>query len=288
MFRKSGVVQMSQFRNRTSFFAIQRRITSRAPSLFYYSRPRFAEGDDKIIVFDTYSSTRFLRWLCRHYPDKRIIFWYWNKLDNPDRMKKIPPEIEVWSFSLTDSRRYSLRSNTQFFFDCLAPLAEEYRKLKPSDTPRVLFLGRDKGRADILHGLERELREAGAEVDLRIIPDVKGHLRGLREKLILPYGKAVELLRDVDVLLDYANDPDTGLSLRCMESLFFDKKLITNNREILEADFYDPANVYVLGEDTRTFSEFLRTPVRPADPEIQDRYLLSNWLKRFDTEGEKP
>ena len=305
MFRKSGVVRKNHYRSMTAMRAMVHRHIARAPSAFFYSKPRFRKGDDKIIVFDSYTDGRFLRWLCRRYPDKRIIFWFWNRISGPDRLKKIPPQVEIWSFSRADCRRYSLKYNTQFFFDCLAPLAKEYRgrtlpaetdsshispaeacgSREPSRPPRAFFLGRDKGRSEVLQKLSDELREAGAEVELRIHPDLKGEHRGPREKL-LPYEKTVELLKDADILLDYANDPDTGLSMRCMEALFFNKKLITNNREILEADFYDPANVYVLEEDGRTLKEFLGTPVRPADPEIRDRYLLSRWIGRFDTEGE--
>ena len=47
-------------------------------------------------------------------------------------------------------------------------------------------------------------------------------------------------------------------------------------------DFYDPANIYVLGRDKRSFREFVNCPPEPVDPEIRDNYLLSNWLKRFD------
>ena len=34
--------------------------------------------------------------------------------------------------------------------------------------------------------------------------------------------------------------------------------------------------------------EFLSSPMRTVDPKIRDRYLLSRWLERFDTEGEIP
>ncbi len=89
-------------------------------------------------------------------------------------------------------------------------------------------------------------------------------------------------MKEADILLDYYIYPAAGLSLRAMEALFFGKKLISNNLEILESDFYNPANIYVLDHDARSLREFVDCPLEPVDPAIRDRYLLSNWLKRFD------
>ena len=99
---------------------------------------------------------------------------------------------------------------------------------------------------------------------------------------LLPYKQVIERVKDADVLLDYTIKPSTGLSLRCMESLFFGKKLITNNKTILKADFYNPLNIYVLGEDERDLRQFLNDSAAVVDDGIRDRYLLSNWMKRFD------
>ena len=92
-------------------------------------------------------------------------------------------------------------------------------------------------------------------------------------------------MKGADILLDYYNDPDAGLSLRPMEALFFGKKLITNNRTILDMDFYRPDNVYVLDQDPRSFEEFFACEYKPVPAGVRDRYLLSNWLKRFDRPG---
>ena len=51
---------------------------------------------------------------------------------------------------------------------------------------------------------------------------------------------------------------------------------------VLNTKFYDPANIYVLGNDERTFEEFFSCDMRPVDQEVQDWYRLSNWLKRYD------
>lgn len=288
MFEQSGVVKKNQFKTILHMYAMHGKHIRRLPSDVFYTRPEFEEGDDKIVCFDTYTSVRELEWLCETCPDKRVIFWFWNMVKSPEWFekwaKKVPERVELWSFSLTDCRRYGLRHNTQFFFDCLVDVANASRLRAPAVPPRVLFIGRDKGRAETLYELGRQLKDAGAAVDLHITPDETGKFRVLQEQLI-PYEQVIDLSKDADVLLDFNNDPESGLSMRCMEALFMGKKLITNNREILEADFYEPANIYVLGHDEESFEEFLQRPMVIIDSEIRDRYLLSNWLERFDGDG---
>ena len=281
MFTDSGVIHKNPFRNVLGVYALRSRFIHRFPSGFFYPRPVFKEGDDKIIVFDTFSSSRLITWLCETQANKRIILWYWNSVKTNGLKDQLPQRAETWSFSKSDCAKYGFRYNTQFFFDCLAKVAEECRERGLSSHPRALFIGRDKGRSGILDNLKESLEKEGVEVDLRIMMPFSGRAGFYRETLI-PYRKVIDLVKESDILLDYSKDPVTGLSLRAMEALFFGKKLITNNLEILESDFYRPANIYVLDHDERSFREFIDCPVEPVDPAIRDNYLLSNWLKRFD------
>ena len=286
MFERSGVIHQNHFKSVPAMYALLLPLVRRLPDGAFYSRPRFTPDDNQIIIFDSLTSVRHLRWLREEYPDKQIILWCWNRVPSAEWLRRIPPGISVWSFSRADCQAYGLRYNTQFFFDCLADGAAACRRSSlPSDPPTALFVGRDKSRADVLGSLGSQLKAAGVRVDLRIIPPARGVFRHMIEKLI-PYDAVIELVKNADVLLDYANGGSSGLSLRCMEALFYQKKLITNNAEILEADFYDPMNIYVLGRDQRSFDEFLKAPYAPVPSGIRDRYLLSNWLRRFDSEGE--
>ena len=349
-FIKSGVDFKNHYRNLFTLLAAGHRGTRRLPSTILFSGPKARDraagglysrlvvsgrkagdrdqSDDKIIVFDSYTTPRYLYWLCRRNPDRRVILWFWNRVRDPEWLRHIPPQVEVWTYSRSDSERYGLKHNTQFFFDCYAEEAEQFVKnagavnadadigqglpgqdrndfdgrkpqgqdggafdsLEPrgnhqkahgSDGLRAFFLGRDKGRAEALGELAKELGKAGVTADFRIVPP-PAHRPGIIFENVVRYQETIATVKGADILVDLYEYPDAGLSLRPMEALFFGKKLITNNTGILDADFYDPANIYVLGKDERKLKEFVHSPVVPVDPEIRDRYLLSNWLKRFD------
>ena len=282
MFRKSGVVHRNPYRGFIAMYAMYFKGLYKLPSAYFYPRPKFVDGDDKIIVFDSYATPRLVNWLCGKWPDKRIIFWYWNSAYNLQMREKVPERVEFWSYSRADCKTYGFRHNTQFFFDCLAEKAAACRAgNKRNPVPKALFIGREKGRAAALDALREQFRAAGVEADFQLVPRPKGRFASSKEKL-LSYQAVVDRVADADILVDYYLDPDSGLSLRPLEAMFFGKKLVTNSREILSADFYSPANIYVLGHDTRTLREFVETPGTEVAPRIRDRYLLSNWLKRFD------
>ena len=285
VFKKSGVRQQNHYRGFPAYYTAGKRIARRLPAGGFYTRPKFSKGDDKIIVFDSYTNPRYLRWLMKKEPDRRIILWCWNVVPGEEWLRRIPKEVEIWTYSREDSRKYGLKYNTQFFFDCLADEAEACEARLLPDAPKVLFFGREKGRREALAQLGDEIRAAGAQLELVFMPTLRGKYALLKEKLI-PYEAVVERIKGADVILDYVLDPGSGLSLRCMEALFFGRKLITNNREILEADFYDPANIYVIGASEGSLEMFFRRPMVQVDPAVRDRYRLSAWLKRFDGEGE--
>ena len=280
-FEASGVKHANHFRSIPVMLLFETRARKALPLDFFYKDPACDPTDDKIIVFDTHTTTRYLNWLCKHYPNKRIILWFWNPVEHIGKFNKLNPRIERWCYSEEDALQYGMYHNTQFFFDSLAKEASQYTNTVHNGEQKALFIGREKGRAEQMKRLQEELTEAGIVADYRIIPLPKKKPRSLYEKLI-PYRQIIEAVKDSQILIDLYADPTAGLSLRAMEALFYNKKLLTNRAIMKKEDFYDSRNIYILGEEKRTIKEFLTEPYTPPDPAVKDRYLLSSWLERFE------
>jgi len=98
----------------------------------------------------------------------------------------------------------------------------------------------------------------------------------------ISYQKILQLIEKSDSILDLLSNPEDGLSLRAMESLFFGKKLITNSLRIAEYDFYKSENIFIIGkDDIEHLPDFLKTPYNQNNQEIIDYYDFDNWVKRF-------
>ena len=241
--------------------------------------PLCAAEDDKIIVFDTMVSPRYLIWLSDHHPDKRIILWFWNPITNFKQYADVPGSVEFWSYSERDCKKYGLRHNTQFFFDCFADRTGE-----AASPEKVIFIGREKERLKKLLAVGRQLTEAGLDFEMHLVHTRSTKARGWSYEPYMPYEKVIDLVSEAGYLLDYYTDPRAGLSLRLMESLFLGKKIFTNNVTVDQYDFYDDHNIYILGKSRETVADFIKKPYRPVDPAIVDRYRLSRWMARFDEE----
>ena len=81
------------------------------------------------------------------------------------------------------------------------------------------------------------------------------------------------------IIIDVSHPKQTGLTLRCLETLGAGRKLITTNRDIIHYDFYDPQNICVIdSEKIEVPDEFLKADYHPVTQEIYKKYSLSSWL----------
>ena len=75
--------------------------------------------------------------------------------------------------------------------------------------------------------------------------------------------------------------------MRCIEALFMKKKIITNNRAIVQYDFYNKNNILLLNMDQisiENIKKFLSLPYVDIDYKITQKYEFTQWLKNFNIE----
>ncbi|QIH36261.1 hypothetical protein [Sphingobacterium sp. DR205] len=97
----------------------------------------------------------------------------------------------------------------------------------------------------------------------------------------LTYQENINLALQNEIFVDFLVDAHNGLSFRVFEAIGYGRKLITNNKEVMNYDFYHPHNIYVLNHEERTLSEFLNIPYSPINTEILNKYNFDNWIYRI-------
>ncbi|UYW00343.1 hypothetical protein K5I29_07115 [Flavobacterium agricola] len=89
-----------------------------------------------------------------------------------------------------------------------------------------------------------------------------------------------ELEKQAQILLDIAREKQMGLSFRIFESLGYQKKIITTNKDIVNYDFYNPQNCLILNEDLIEIDkQFFETDYVPLSPNIYEKYTVKGWFK---------
>ena len=58
-----------------------------------------------------------------------------------------------------------------------------------------------------------------------------------------------EYYKQTKVIVDLVRQNQTGVSFRIFEAMAFEKKVITSNKNIVEYDFYNPANIMLIDEE---------------------------------------
>lgn len=138
-----------------------------------------------------------------------------------------------------------------------------------SSKARALFIGREKGRGEVLLRLADVLAQCGCELDFRILVDedfpdkTKHHITQL-----VDYRESLGASSKASVLIEINQAGQSGLTLRALEAVYFGKKLITNNKAVYKSGFYNPSNIYVLDGhqswDVDAIRAFLALEVEPV------------------------
>lgn len=249
--------------------------------MFFFHWRRMAKKAKKIIVFDSGNANYILKYIVKKFPNKRYILYYWNPVIRSLSPECIIPEAELWSFDLIDCNNYKMNYNHQFYF-------RENVKISPFCCIMydAVFLGVDKNRGALLRELEERAEDYKLKFYYHIVKsniDTDSSFNRNGYKKEIKYCEYLELVRKSKSIIDIVSADQTGMTLRPLEALYYKKKLITNMVNIKQVEFYNPNNIFILGEDDFDgLREFINTDydMENYDTFVKE-YSFETWLKRF-------
>lgn len=245
----------------------------------WYSRWKKHIGNyDTIIMGDLEANEALLRYIKRKKPSIRIIIWYWNTITDKGKKAELLKKMgcEVWSFDMKDCKSYNLNYNTQFYSRDLVTDNNVIRQ-------DVFFIGMDKGRLDTILDIENKLKQLHLKTNFYIVKSRESkdvYMNKLKERI--NYNEVVKNILESKSILDLPKENQSGLTLRPLEALFFSKKLITTNKDIVKYDFYNKNNIFVIGIDPlNQLPDFLNTEYEEINQDIVLSYDINAWFNRF-------
>lgn len=223
---------------------------------------------DKVILFDTMMYPCITRYIKRKNKKCKIYLYFWNSINDSNKYLLNDKNIdEYYTFDLNDSKKYKISYNHQFYTN---KIKETIKKKYDYD---LLFLGRSKNRDKELLKIKKICDKNNLNLNLNIID---------HESKLISYDKYLNMLNDTKAILDITANNQKGLSLRVMESIFLNKKLITNNKSVMKYDFYLKDNIFILGIDKiENLNDFINKPYKKIDKKIINNYDYKNWLNNF-------
>lgn len=207
------------------------------------------------------------KWIHKKYPDMRIIMWYWNRVYEgtiPDKISDL--QVECWSFDFDDCKKYDMKNNVQYY--CMPEKMSGEQEKKD-----IYFVGLDVGRREQIEKIREVAEKQNLSCDFHIIKN---------KTYAIPYREIQRDILKCKAILEINREGQSGYTLRVMESLFFDKKLITNNEAVLQAPFYKKSNIYIIkDEKLEGLKEFLEVPYDKSVSIYKEDYTMEAWFLNF-------
>ncbi|MCK3905682.1 capsular biosynthesis protein CpsH [Streptococcus suis] len=277
-----------------AFLKVNPNIFSRMTEEYFFSILKEVEN----IEFD------FIFFLKCEMPTKKILskfkekfsnsvfcLYMWDSISNVIGIEeKFPFFDNIYSFDLEDSTKYECIKFRPLFF------SDEYR-VTPNQYSKkysLSFIG-------TIHS-DR----------YRIIRQVKNIVDGyklnsyfynfLQSKFIFYYYKIIkkefrdalisdfsfdhlsskeiaDIINETEVVLDIQHPKQSGLTMRTIEMIGMNKKIITTNPMIRQYDFYNPNNILIIDRfDVEIDLSFFESPYQELQTEIYEKYSLEKWI----------
>ena len=217
---------------------------------------------------------------------KNFTAYYWDSAQRIDRKREILHFFDkIYSFDKVDVKAFNLDFITNYIFET-KPL---------NSNPKYLFFnisGNDDGyRFKQLEQFANYLLTHNWSYNFISVfhkPDKDSYKHAVMAAnspvkiitTVIFVDEVIKLIEDCKIIVEFQRKNQIGLSFRVFEALGTKKKLITNNPDIINYDFYNPQNIFIIDEDNPIVPEdFVNSPYVDVPEEIICKYRVENWVK---------
>lgn len=232
---------------------------------------------DYYIIYDSLLCEKYIQYVSKRIPNNRVFFFFDNIVG---KRRRIVEQIEKRGMVMTtleekDAKDYKMLVLDDFF-------NKEYRCYSKECLYDIVFFGKDKGRLKQLADYKRLFDEKNIKSYFHITKTTRFSKNNPIYKKAIPYKSILKKVAQSKAVLEVLQKGQNGLTLRAMESLFLEKKLITTSKSIKNYKFYRKNNVFIIGEDdVGQLRSFLDSPYEKIPEDIVSYYEYANVWSRM-------
>lgn len=197
---------------------------------------------------------------------------------------------EVYSFDKKDSEKYGFKHvDTPY---------SRYKENQKKSMYDLYFCGSVKGRAELLKNINDKLKNdvscswdifSNKSTNSKEIECIQTFTRCRDRSEVLPYSEVLERTMKAGCILDIVQKGQNGNTIRYYEAICNDKKLLTNNRSVLNSKYYDPRYIQYFSKAEEIDVEWIKRPCEvnfgyqgEFSPEILIRKFISECEEKND------
>jgi len=230
-----------------------------------------------IIMYDPLIMPEYIMWVKNNHPKAKLVLSYENRADRTISPLVVPEGVEKWSYDQDDCKKYDMKWSAPAFFKGYV------RERKRDPKYDIIYVGRDKGRAEKLIEIETKLNEMGLKTYFHICPD-RQFLRFKKRyyKRLLTYDEYLELLIDTKAILNIVPEGQKSVTQREMEAVFDGIKCITNNAGIRDFELFSPSTFFLLeANNLDKVPEFLSYEMREKSVVSIEDYEIDSRIQQM-------
>ena len=145
-------------------------------------------------------------------------------------------------------------------------------------------------RLDLLHDIYKKATEHGISLIYRItlVPkESQLYPNGIIYNQVMPYAEVVKETKECNCILEVMKDRQTGATARYYEAVCYNKKLLTNNKNVVNLPFYNPDYIHVFEKPEDIDWNWVKERI-PVDYHYDGRFSPTHLIdKIIELEEEK-
>lgn len=211
-----------------------------------------------LFVIESLITDTYIKWLHKNTTGTKIILFYMNPVNstvvNPNNIKD--GWCEKWSADINDCQLYNMHLYKGGIY------FKQWKVIKQKPKFDVFYVGKDKGRLEKILSLKKCFEKMGMTTFFYIVADRSYKIQNDKyHRPFLSYEQVLDFLGKTKAILHLSEGCQKGITLRVQESLIHKIKLITDDKDIVQYDFYNSNNIFILGkDDMKKLPDFLNTP----------------------------
>lgn len=224
---------------------------------------------DFVLIFDAFYTSRISEYIKKKNKKCKIYLYFWNDINfNNEQILSDKNIDSFFTFNKEDSLKHNIIYYNQFY-------TKDLKLRKTKEKYDIIFLGRDKGRKESIDKINQISQNLNLKTKFIVINEEKDYMD------YFEYLK--NIVQKTKCILDYSLNTKSGYSLRVMESIFFNKKLITNNINFKYNHYKN--NIFFINDvnniNEKDLIKFLNSEFKNYDEEIKTKYDYFTWIEKF-------
>jgi hypothetical protein len=224
------------------------------------------------------------------FGSSKFILYMWDSFKNKQALDLLNLFDSVLSFDPTDCEKYKVKFRPLFYLD-------EY-SVNGTEENHYDFLFIGTAHSDRYNFVKNLVKNFDDKARLKLFFYLSSKKLFLLKKLFdkdfrnvlykdisfnsLTLKQNAELLKSSKIILDVNHPKQVGLTMRTIETLGAQKKLITTNSDIVNYDFYNQNSILVIDREKAVIPNgFLKLNVITVPPTLLHKYSIEGWIEEI-------